>query len=134
MHFKVELCFELSIDPPEVLMPSLLQSRRPHWGWRLGWRTGRWERGGGPVVPVVPVGLANLRFHGLDFLPGYHIGLKGEFKIFCRDPGQAHHGMEQWFLNGKTKGRHKAEDQGKMLTNFHVPDPGICPPHGGPPS
>lgn len=57
MHFKVELCFELVIHPPKVLISSLRMSRLPHWGPKaqLG------ERGGGPVVPA---GFANPRFHG----------------------------------------------------------------------
>lgn len=67
MHFKVELCFELVSHPSKVLISSLLKSRLPHWGQRLSSGVGRrekgeaGERGGGPVVPV---GFADLRFHG----------------------------------------------------------------------
>lgn len=62
MHFKVELCFDSGIHPSKVLMPSLLQSRRPHSGPKAGLEDGEVGAGGGGTV--VPIGFANPRFHG----------------------------------------------------------------------
>lgn len=107
MHFKVELCFDSGIHPSKVLMPSLLQSRRPHWGPKAGLEDGEVGAGGGGPLGLQIRGFMGTKkkpAFGLDFLPGYHPGLKGRhFKLFCETQGRRAPWDRTVVPNGKIK-------------------------------
>ena len=146
MHFKVELCFELVSHPSKVLISFLSKSRLPHWGWRAQLGDGEeGKRGGGPVVPV---GFPDLRFHRhkgnlseVQISIPVIIQVKKRTLALLLDPRHANGGIEQLFLTGRLKNKEGRapqppdsqffpgiEGQKKIPTNFHVPDPEICPP------
>ena len=73
MHFKVELCFELVIHPPKVLISSLFKVEAATLGRARA--AGGW--GGGTSCPswVCRSGVSwaqRQSLLGLDFLPCYH--------------------------------------------------------------
>lgn len=98
MHFKVELCFELVILLSKVLIssPVTVQAAAVETEGSAGGWGGRGRRSGRCPGWVCGSKVSRAQRKpdlGLDFLPCYHPGFKGDLALLL-DPSHAHSGIE----------------------------------------